>query len=99
MPCYLIAHVDVTYRTRYSEYAAAAVQLMEAVHGRVLAVGSAESLEGEPMPNHNVIMEFPDEQSMRTWYESDAYRALIPVRHEASSFSQIGLLKGWRPRG
>ena len=94
MPCYLLAHVDVTDRARYSEYGTAAVQLMEAVGGRVLAVGSAESLEGEPMPNHNVIMEFPDEQSMRTWYESDAYRALVPIRHEALSFSQIGLLKG-----
>ena len=95
MPCYMISHVDVTDRERYAEYAAAAVALLDTIGARVLAVGKARSLEGEPMPNHNVIMEFPDEETLLTWYESDEYRAVMTMRHEASSYSQIGVVKGW----
>jgi uncharacterized protein (DUF1330 family) len=93
--CYLIAHVDVTDRERYADYGTASIPQIEEVGGRILAVGRATTLEGEPLPNWNVIMEFPDEDALTRWYTSDAYRAVIPIRNEASSSSQIGVVKGW----
>ena len=37
-------------------------------------------LEGEPFPNHNVVLEFPTSEAVDAWYHSDGYQAAIPVR-------------------
>ena len=95
MPCYVIAHVEIVDGNRYLDYAAAVVAQIETAGGRVLAAGPADSLEGSLMSNHNVIIEFPDESTATTWYRSDDYQAIIPIRHEASSSSQVAIVDGW----
>ena len=47
------------------------------------------------MSNHNVVLEFADEATARSWYESDAYQAIIPLRQAASASSQLSILPGW----
>jgi uncharacterized protein (DUF1330 family) len=95
MPCYVIAHVEIIDRDRSLEYAAAIVPLIESAGGKVLAAGPANDLEGTPMTNHNVILEFPDEATANAWYWSDDYRKIISIRHEASSSSQVAVVAGW----
>ena len=96
MACYVVAHIEVTDRTTYGGYAESVLDQLAAVGGTVLAAGPADVLEGSPMPNHNVILEFPDEVAARRWYESDEYQSIIPIRHRASSSSVIGILPGWQ---
>jgi uncharacterized protein (DUF1330 family) len=95
MPCYVIAHVEVTDRERYSDYGVAVRGQIAEVGGRVLAAGPATVLEGEAMVNHNVVIEFPDEDVATAWFQSEAYRMVVPILHEASVTSQIGLVRGW----
>ena len=95
MTCYLLAHVEVVDPTAYRVYAAAVIELLSAVGGRVLAAGPARGLEGPEMSNHNVVLEFADEAAARSWYESDAYQAIIPLRRAASAASQVSILPAW----
>ena len=95
MASYVLAHVEVVDRLAYREYAAAVIQQLAEVGGKILAAGPSQTLEGSAMTNHNVILEFPDEESARRWFESDAYQAIIPLRHAASSSSQVSIVPGW----
>ena len=64
MSCYVIAHIEVTDRTQYMQYAEAAGAQIEAAGGRVLGAGPAAMLEGEPFPDHNVVLEFPTSEAV-----------------------------------
>jgi Domain of unknown function (DUF1330) len=57
---------------------------------------SIANLSGTALPNQNVVIEFPDEDTAMAWYRSDEYQAIRPIRLSASSSSQISLLRGWR---
>ena len=95
MACYVLAHIEVTDPIGYGGYAELVLEQLAAVGGRVLAAGPADVLEGSPMSNHNVILGFADEVAARRWYDSGAYQSIVPIRHRASSSSQIGILPGW----
>ena len=94
MSCYVIAHIEVTDRTQYMQYAEAAGAQIEAAGGRVLAAGPAAMLEGEPFPNHNVVLEFPASEAVDAWYHSDGYQAAIPVRLRSAATSQLAIVPG-----
>jgi uncharacterized protein (DUF1330 family) len=48
MTCYVLAHVEVVDPSAYGMYAAAVVEQLSGVGGRVLAAGPAAGLEGQP---------------------------------------------------
>jgi uncharacterized protein (DUF1330 family) len=53
--------------------------------GKMLARGKvAKQLSGEVKHQIEAIFEFPSADAIGTWYESDAYQALIPNRDEAA---------------
>ena len=95
MTCYILAHVEVVDKAAYGVYAAAVIEQLSGVGGRVLAAGPVDGLEGPAMTNHNVVLEFCDEATARNWFESDAYQAIVPLRLAASASSQISILPGW----
>jgi uncharacterized protein (DUF1330 family) len=76
---YVIVDIDVTDPERYAAYRALAGPAVEAAGGRFLARGGAtEVLEGDRVPHRTVILEFPDMQTARAWYDSPAY---VEARH------------------
>ncbi len=95
MTCYVLAHVEVVDPTAYGVYATAVIEQLSGVGGRVLAAEPADGLEGPAMTNHNVVLEFADEATARSWFESGAYQAIVPLRRAASSSSQISIVPGW----
>ncbi|WP_021593073.1 DUF1330 domain-containing protein [Actinomadura welshii] len=53
---------------------------MDPFGGRFLVHNTpAEVIEG-PLDGGYVLIEFPDMDSARAWYESDAYQAILPMR-------------------
>ena len=81
---YLIAEVDVHDTEAYREYAAKVPATLVGFEGRFLVRGGRiEPLEGDAPPQRIVVTEFPSLAHARDWYESDAYQALIPLRHAA----------------
>jgi uncharacterized protein (DUF1330 family) len=81
---YMIAQVDVHDTEAYRAYAAKVPATLVAFEGHFLVRGGrTEPLEGDPPPQRTVVAEFPSLAHARAWYHSDAYQALIPLRHAA----------------
>lgn len=86
MTAYLIARIDVTDPDRYENYKALAPAAIEAHGGRYLARGGAhETLEGEPEQRRVVVLEFPDMDAARAFYDSPEYTAAKQAREGAAT--------------
>jgi uncharacterized protein (DUF1330 family) len=83
MAAYLIAHSRIKDQAKLQEYAAAAGPTIAAFGGAPVARGKvATVLVGEHTGDIAFIAKFPDVQTVRNWYNSPAYQALIPVRQQ-----------------
>lgn len=98
MPAYVIGDVTVENPERYRDYTAHTESTLEPFGGRFIVRGGAhESIEGDWRPGRLVVIEFPDADAARGWYESERYREILPIRHEASTGSLV-LVEGVSPR-
>jgi uncharacterized protein (DUF1330 family) len=82
---YLFDNVEVSDPEALARYFPQAAKLVAEHGGRYLAVDAVpEVVEGDPGLTSVVLMEFPDADSARAWYESDAYRPVRAIRHRAA---------------
>ena len=86
MAAYIYANVEVTDPVSYETYRSQVPALIEAHGGRYLVRGGAVAvLEGEGVPQRQVILEFPDMAHLQAFYTSPAYQRLIAIRQGAST--------------
>lgn len=84
MSVYVIGRVTVKDTAEYQSYASQTEALVQAHGGRFLAKGGPqEVLEGN-CPARHVIIEFPDRAAALAWYNSDAYRRILPIALNSS---------------
>jgi len=85
MPAYfLFDNVEIIDRAALARYAEQVGPLVAEHGGRYLAAAVApEVVEGDPGLTSVVLIEFPDADSARAWYDSPAYRPLKELRHRA----------------
>ena len=95
MPAYVIASVtDAWDQDKLVEYRQGNTAVVNRYGGRFLVRGGRhEILEGGYEPIRVVIMEFPDFEAARGWYESEEYAALRELRQSASN-TDIVLVEG-----
>jgi uncharacterized protein (DUF1330 family) len=81
MSTYAVAHLrKVTMGPQIVEYLQRIDATLKPFQGRfVVHGGEVEVLEGS-WPGHLIVIEFPDRQRARTWYESAAYQEILPLR-------------------
>jgi uncharacterized protein (DUF1330 family) len=86
MPAYVIACVtDAWDQDKLVEYRERNTDVVAKHDGRFVARGGRhEILEGDYSPVRVVIIEFPDLEKARGWYESDDYAPLRELRRSAS---------------
>jgi len=85
MAAYIYANVEVTDLAAYETYRAEVPALIAAHGGRYLVRGGAVTvLEGQGVPQRQVILEFPDMAHLRAFYRSPDYQLLIAIRQGAS---------------
>jgi uncharacterized protein (DUF1330 family) len=85
MPAYVVVNIRIHDPDLYAEYARDAPGTVAAFGGRYLARGRAvEVREGTWSPERLVILEFPDLDAARAWYDSPAYTELRAIRERAS---------------
>jgi uncharacterized protein (DUF1330 family) len=100
MPAYAIAHLrTVDLNDQIKEYLEKIDATLEPFSGRFLIHGDPPEVIEEPFPGFIVVIEFPDRETAYAWYESDAYRELLPLRTENSDSSAIivqGVPEGYR---
>jgi uncharacterized protein (DUF1330 family) len=81
MPTYAVAHLrKVTMGPEIVEHLQRIDATLAPFGGRFLVHGGeAVVLEGS-WPGRVIIIEFPDRERARAWYESPAYQAILPLR-------------------
>jgi uncharacterized protein (DUF1330 family) len=68
----------------YRQYVQGAAGSLAGVEVKPLAVGVVPNVvEGESEPNVATLLEFADEASFRTWWDSDAYGAVKHLREKS----------------
>jgi uncharacterized protein (DUF1330 family) len=90
MKAYVIAQIDVQDPVRYADYVKLTPGTIEPFGGRFIARGGrAEKLEGDIAVNRVVVLEFPNYQQAKAWYESEGYRVAMAIRRSSSKGSLI----------
>jgi uncharacterized protein (DUF1330 family) len=74
MPAYVVGEIHITDPAAYRAHVPVALATVARFGGRVVAGGGkVELLDGGPMPERIVVIEFPDAEIARRWYRSDEY--------------------------
>lgn len=91
MPAYLIADMkSVSDPEKLKQYHAGTPDTIAAHGGRfIVRGGAAETIEGDWTPGRMVVIEFPDMDALKGWWNSPEYDALKPLRHTASESDLI----------
>lgn len=90
MAAYFIAHGTLKDPKKMEEYVAKSGPIFAEHGGHFLTVGEVKTvLTGSHGHKRTAIFVFPDVASAEACYNSEAYRALWPLRHEAGDFDFI----------
>jgi uncharacterized protein (DUF1330 family) len=97
MTAYAIAHLRTpTGNPDVFEYLERIQSTMDPFGGRFLVHGPEVDVREGLWPGTIVILEFPDVERARTWYESPAYQAILPLRTRNIEGETI-IVEGVRP--
>jgi uncharacterized protein (DUF1330 family) len=85
MPAYAVAHMrQVTMGQPIVEYLERIDATLAPFDGRfTVHGGDVEILEGS-WPGALIVIEFPDRDRVRAWYDSQAYREIVALRTDNS---------------
>ena len=100
MSAYAIAHLrSVDLNEEIVVYLRKIDASLEPFGGRFLVHGAIPEVIEEPFPGSIVVIEFPNIERARAWYESDAYQEILPLRTRNSDSVAIvveGTAPGYR---
>jgi len=96
MPAYLLGNIEaILDPAAYEEYRSKVPAVIAAFGGRYLVRGGpAESVEGAFGFGRPVVLEFPDMEKLRAFYDSEAYAPLLRIRR-LSTVSHVVFLEGY----
>jgi uncharacterized protein (DUF1330 family) len=97
MPAYIIARVEVTDPERYREYTTATPAAIARFGGKfIVRGGEVLTLEGPRETRRVVIIEFPNLERAKAFYNSPEYTAARKLR-EGAAEGQFLAIDGWTP--
>jgi uncharacterized protein (DUF1330 family) len=86
MPAFLIANIEVGDARAFQAYLDGGPAVVARFGGRyVLRGGRVEVLEGAWRPTRVVVIEFEDVETVRSFWSSPDYQALVPARDVGST--------------
>jgi uncharacterized protein (DUF1330 family) len=92
MPAYIIVETDITDPEQYEQYKAASPGAIAAGGGRFLVRGGElEVLEGDWEPKRLVVLEFPDLDAAKAFYESEIYQEAKALREGAAHLNMVAV--------
>ena len=92
MPAYVIIETDIHDPEQYERYKAASPAAVAGGGGRFLARGGELAvLEGDWDPARIVVLEFPDLETVKRWYDSPDYQEAKRLREGAASLRMIAV--------
>ena len=85
MPAYLIGHITINNPDKWKIYLEGVRKSLMPFEAEVIFRGKrATVLAGKHPHQHTVVIKFPDQPTLKQWYNSDSYQALIFVREAAA---------------
>jgi uncharacterized protein (DUF1330 family) len=92
MPAYVIIETDIHDPEQYERYKAASPDAVAGGGGRFLARGGElQVLEGDWNPPRIVVLEFPDLETAKRWYDSPGYQEVKRLRDGAASLRMVAV--------
>jgi uncharacterized protein (DUF1330 family) len=92
MPAYIIVETDITDPEQYEQYKAASPGAIAAGGGRFLVRGGELAvLEGDWEPKRLVVLEFPDLDAAKAFYESEIYQEAKALREGAAHLNMVAV--------
>lgn len=81
MPAYAVAYIrEMKVNSKIVAYLQKIDATLEPYEGRFLVHGKQGKVVEGSVPGHLIIIEFPDLEHARSWYYSDAYQKILPMR-------------------
>lgn len=92
MPAYVIVETDINDPQQYEQYKAASPGAVASGGGRFVARGGELAvLEGDWHPSRVVILEFPDVEAAKRWYDSPEYVEARKLREGAANLRMVAV--------
>lgn len=92
MAAYVITRVNVTDPEQYEKYKALSPAAVAESGGKfIVRGGESETLEGPEEDRRLVVLEFPDMDSAKAFYDSEKYRHARDVRAGAAEFHMVAV--------
>jgi uncharacterized protein (DUF1330 family) len=92
MAAYLLVDCSVTNPAQYEDYKRLAQAAVMQYGGRyIVRGGETVVLEGSWQPNRVVVLEFPDLQRARAFYDSPEYKAARAARAGAATMNMVAV--------
>ena len=92
MPAYVIVETDIHDPEQYERYKEASPAAVAAGGGRfVVRGGELAVLEGDWSPSRLVVLEFPDLDAAKRWYDSEVYQEAKKLRDGAASLRMVAV--------
>lgn len=86
MSVLLVANMQIKDTEKLAEYRAAVAPLVRAAGGElVVKAQKLTDLKGESLEGELLIFRFADEPSFRSWWDSEEYAELTPLRDAGAS--------------
>jgi uncharacterized protein (DUF1330 family) len=92
VPAYIIVETDIHDPEQYERYKQAAPGAVAAGEGRFIARGGELAvLEGDWRPTRLVLLEFPDLDAAKRFYESPQYQEAKRLREGAANLNMVAV--------
>ena len=97
MPAYIIVDIDIHDMDRYEEYKKLTPATLKLYNGKfIVRGGRTQVLEGDWKPNRIVVLEFPDAEQAKKWWDSPEYLPAKQLRQSIADTNMI-LAEGFAP--
>ncbi|WP_373523073.1 DUF1330 domain-containing protein [Aquiflexum sp.] len=90
MPALVLVEIEIHNPDLYEEYKKHTLATIQKFGGRFVVRGfKTESLEGDWNPERLVILEFPDVQTAKDWWDSAEYSIAKKIRYQAANSKML----------
>lgn len=83
MSAYIVVNQFIKDQSKLEEYAEKSAPLLGEYGGTIIFRGPVDQLTGDSKFDKAVILEFPNSDAAKKWYDSPEYQKLIPIRNQA----------------
>ncbi len=94
-PVHFIAHFTVDDADTYHQYEKGFFPILKPSGATFITYDdNVTVLEGERAEGRTVIIQFPSEEALMTWWDSDEYQELAKIRHQGTTTHSVSIVHG-----